>query len=465
MSRPLAILEPACLWRQFEMICSIPHPSYQEDALMEAIKALARAHHLPYKEDAAGNLLITKEGSRSGASIVLQAHVDMVAQKTEDNPHDFGRDPICPVIEGAHVRAKGTTLGADNGIGLASILAVLVSCDLVHPKIEALITRTEEVGMEGALALGAGFFESKRLLNTDAETIDELYIGCAGGVDANASARFDVYPALGCALHVRLSGGLGGHSGIDIDKARGNAICALASCLCALDAPRLVSFEGGSVRNAIPREAAGCVLVTDANAASRALHAAHKAHPNPFDLEISQGDAKNALDAKDSARILEFLSKAPNGVLQMSCDLADTVAASSSLGVASLVGGVFEASFLIRALDETCKHQAQKALQAVGDECGIALGFDADYPGWCERPDSPWVKTVAKAYQAVSGAPITLKTIHAGLECGIIKQSAPDLLAVSIGPTITGAHSPDEAVDIASVARYWQVLTRILAQA
>lgn len=481
MSHPLphtplsAALTPTKLWHWFDVICSIPHASYHEQALSEHIVQWATNKGLETYTDSVGNIFISKnatEGYEDLPAIALQAHLDMVCQSNGD--YDFLTCPITPVIDGDWVRADGTTLGADNGIGLASILAVLDSDDLAHPKIEAVLTMTEETGMDGAIGLERGRLSAKAMINTDTEEIDEIYIGCAGGVDADIHLHAEAAPLQGeRVFEYRLSGLKGGHSGIDIHKNHANAIKLLAYALTQVGDIRLIALKGGTARNAIPRQATAQIATKDGQFLDKIERISQdiKALIGDFETkmawqvkELDTNDTpKNALSVSDTQTIFNFINVLPNGVIRHSDKVADTVETSLSLGKARLEADGVHLTSMIRSLHDIGKATAVSAVQSVCDLAGAKAVFSGDYVGWSPNPDSAITQTTHKIYADVIGKEPALKVIHAGLECGLIQQAYPDMDIVSIGPTIKNAHSPDECVHIDSVTTYWQVLTQVLA--
>lgn len=471
-------LSPALLWRHFADICAIPHPSHQEEALIAHIQNWAHNLGLHSEQDKAGNLLIKKpatHGMDNCPTVALQAHVDMVPEKADDSDHDFSKDPILPYIDGEWVRAQNTTLGADNGIGLASILAVLES-DIAHPPLEALITRTEEVGMVGAINLAPNWLSAKMMINTDTEESGEIYIGCAGGIDADIRLPFARTSVPTSAYKVELVGLAGGHSGMDIDSAKGNAIKLLARILDmanrdvydntknATQGLQIIDFGGGKSRNAIPRGASAIIANIDSARLQQAFETVRQEYvaDTQMALQIAKiGNSHQALSASDSQKLLNFVNALPNGVMRQHPSL-DVVDSSLSLGKAHL-GDVLQLTILVRALDDTPKRYICQQILALCDMVGASVRFGSNYSGWAPDTNSAITAIAKNCYHNILGAPPRIKVIHAGLECGIIKGHYPDMDIVSIGPTIKEPHSPNERVHIAAVAEYWQLLCQILA--
>lgn len=472
-SNTLSTLNPTKLWQWFETICSIPHPSYHEHALAEYIIAWAKQKKLTVKQDDAGNIVIIKpatQGYHDREPIALQAHLDMVTQSNGE--YDFLTQPIVPIIDGEWVRATGTTLGADNGIGMASMLAVLDSDELSHPEIQALFTMTEETGMDGARGLSPSLLTARLMINTDTEEIGEIYLGCAGGVDADIRLPCAFEPlADEVVFEYKISGLKGGHSGIDIHKNNANAIKLLAYALTNSSA-RLLSLSGGTARNAIPRMATAVVAVKDANKFSQHIYAISQDIVNlvggyetaiAWELTKINPTQNSALSIKASQQIFNLINALPNGVLRYSDQVADTVETSLSLGKATLGEEGVHLTSLIRSLNNLGKDTAMSMVQSVYDLAGADVAFSGDYIGWNPNPNSAITALTKEIYSKVIGYEPAFKVIHAGLECGLIQNAYPNMDIVSIGPTIKNAHSPDECVHIDSVATYWQVLTGVLA--
>ncbi len=478
----LSRLKPACLWQLFEKICSIPHPSKHEQKISQWIQNWSKELGLAVKEDAVGNLFIKKPataGMEDRKGVILQAHMDMVPQKNNNTDHDFLTDPIKPYIidSGDWVTAKGTTLGADNGVGLASALAILASDNVAHGPIEVLVTIDEEAGMTGAFGLEAGWLDGDILINTDSEQEGEVYMGCAGGIDANATFALAFEEVTGDqqAFNLSISGLKGGHSGVDIHTGRANANKLLVRFL--LDASndfdiRLTELNGGSLRNAIPREANASFVVAKNNIAplKSALAdylATIKKSLGVIETDIdmlliSPEDFEQCWTKATQAAILRALNACPNGVMRMSDDIEGVVESSLNLGIIRTRGSKFSAMALIRSLHDDGRLETQRAVQSVFELAGANMTFSGAYPGWKPNTDSAIMKTVSKTYQELFDKVPAIMVIHAGLECGLFKSAYPHWDMVSIGPTIKYPHSPDEKVEIAAVEKYWQLLTAVL---
>jgi len=478
----LSQLKPASLWQLFEKICSIPHPSKHEQKISLWIQDWAKELGLAIKEDAVGNLFIKKPatvGMEDRKGVILQAHMDMVPQKNNDTDHDFLTDPIKPYIidSGDWVTAEGTTLGADNGVGLSSALAILASDDVAHGPIEVLVTIDEEAGMTGAFGLESGWLDGDILINTDSEQEGEVYMGCAGGIDGNANfaLAFEAVTSDQQAFNLSISGLKGGHSGVDIHTGRANANKLLVRFL--LDASnefgiKLTELNGGSLRNAIPREAnASFVVAKDKVAALTSALADYLAtiRANLAAIEtdidmllISPEDFEQCWTTATQAAILRALNACPNGVIRMSDDIEGIVESSLNLGVIRTRGNKFNAMVLVRSLHDDGRLETQRTVQSVFELAGASIEFSSAYPGWKPDTNSAIMKTVRDTYQDLFDKVPAVMVIHAGLECGLFKTAYPHWDMVSIGPTIKFPHSPDEKIEIATVAQYWQLLVAVL---
>ncbi|MGF1762943.1 aminoacyl-histidine dipeptidase [Aliivibrio kagoshimensis] len=473
-------LEPKAVWQFFDKICSIPHPSKHEEALALYVVEWAKSEGLNVRRDEVGNIIITKPatpGKENCKGVVLQAHFDMVPQKNEDTVHDFLTDPILPYIDGEWVTAKGTTLGADNGMGMASCMAVLVSKEIKHGPLEVLLTIDEEAGMTGAFGLKAGWLEGDILLNTDSEQEGEVYMGCAGGVDGTMTVDI-TREALPTGLVTRklvLKGLKGGHSGCDIHTGRGNANKLLGRFLFGHAAElglRLVSFNGGSLRNAIPREANAIVAVPAEKEAQLAdlfsqfeailSHELGKVETDlvTFNEAVTTND--DVLSVADQHRFIASLNACPNGVIRMSDDIEGVVETSLNVGVITTEANQVTILCLIRSLMDSGRSNVEGMLSAVSQLANIECEFTGAYPGWKPDPDSEIMHTFRDVYENIYGNKPNIMVIHAGLECGLFKEPYPNMDMISFGPTIKFPHSPDEKVKIDTVALYWEQMIAIL---
>jgi dipeptidase D len=478
----LTSLEPKPLWRYFLALSSIPRGSRNEAAAARWAADQGRALSCSVEEDAAGNVLIRKPASpgREGRpGVALQAHVDMVCEKNEGTAHDFLKDPIRVVRDGDDLRAQGTTLGADNGVGVAAALAALATPGLVHPPLEVVLTVDEETGLTGAKAIQPGWLRATRLLNLDSEEEGQLTIGCAGGQDSVLSRRIARAPAAPGrrALRLRVSGLRGGHSGIDIAAGRGNALRVLAQVLHAASAAhdlQLVALKGGNKRNAIPREAWAVVLVDPAREAALAADVSRlgrdwKAALGALDpgltVALEPAAAGDALAPADARAVLGLLLAAPHGVEAMTPEMPGLVQTSTNLASAETREGTVEVAFLTRSSIDASKAALSERIAATGALAGFEARHSGSYPGWKPEPGAQVVKLVDGAHRDLFGKPVVVKAIHAGLECGLIGEKYPGLEMASIGPSMWDVHTPEERVSIPSVAKFWRLLVEVLARA
>ncbi|WES69463.1 cytosol nonspecific dipeptidase [Superficieibacter sp. HKU1] len=476
----LSQLSPQPLWDIFAKICSIPHPSHHEEELAQHIMGWAKEKGLFVDRDAVGNILLRKTataGMENRKPVVLQAHLDMVPQKNNDTVHDFTTDPIQPYIDGEWVKARGTTLGADNGIGMASALAVLADDSVEHGPLEVLLTMTEETGMDGAFGLQAGWLQADILINTDSEEEGEIYMGCAGGIDftSNLTLTREAIPADFQSFKLTLKGLKGGHSGGDIHLGLGNANKLLARFLAAHAAEldlRLVDFNGGTLRNAIPREAFATVAVSADKAEQLKTQVAAYLDILKNELSIKEKNLtvvlesattdKGALNAPSRNSFVHLLNATPNGVIRNSDVAKGVVETSLNVGVVTMTDDNVEIHCLIRSLIDSGKDYVVSMLESLGKLAGAKTQPKGGYPGWQPDASSPVMQLVRETYQRLFNKTPNIQVIHAGLECGLFKKPYPQMDMVSIGPTITGPHSPDEQVHIESVGQYWTLLTELL---
>lgn len=476
----LSQLQPQALWQWFEQICAIPHPSKHEQALSQHIQNWAKDKGLSVVEDKVGNLIIKKPatpGMENRKVVALQAHIDMVPQKNADKEHDFENDPIEAYVDGDWVKAKGTTLGSDNGIGMASALAVLGSDDIAHGPLEVLLTIDEEAGMTGAFGLEAGYLDAEILINTDSEQEGEIYMGCAGGVDAQISVPM-VWQApepTNATYTLSISGLKGGHSGVNIHLGRGNANKLLARFLfnhadeLALE---LTNFTGGSLRNAIPREASVSFMLPSENVAR--LNELMQAFTQLVRQELAIADpdmqltlqeapaAKQVMSEDVQQTLIDLLHACPNGVMRMSDEIAGVTETSLNVGVISTEAESVNILCLIRSLIDSGREEVEGNLTALSNLAGAEVEFSGAYPGWKPDSNSPVMAIVKDTYEAIYHKEPTIMVIHAGLECGLFKKPYPEMDMVSIGPTIRYPHSPDEMVLIETVDQYWKLLLAVL---
>ena len=482
MDKNLKSLNPALVWKHFAQIVEIPRPSHSEEKIRQYIVDFAVAHGLEHSVDEAGNVYMAKPataGMEDRKGIVLQAHVDMVPQKNNDKIFDFINDPIEAYIDGEWVTANGTTLGADNGIGVAAILAVMEDDSLVHGPIEGLFTATEETGMDGAFGLKGGLLKGEILLNLDSETEGELYVGCAGGTDVNASLSYEAEtaPAEGYeALEIAVKGCKGGHSGIQIVCQRANANKLMFRLLRKLSAQmcvKLAKVDGGGLRNAIPRECVATVLVSDAEAALKMV----AEFEQMAQAEFAGIEDSISVKAEKVAPVAEIIPDAvakplmaamvacPDGVDKMSMAMEGLVQTSNNMARVVSDGSTIKVQTLVRSSVRSEKEALADSIKAVLELVGFEVVLSGSYDGWNPNMQSPILKAMLSSYEALYGKRPSVTAIHAGLECGIIGSNYPGLDMISFGPTICYPHSPDEKVEIASVAKFYEFLLHTLANA
>ena len=474
-------LEPRAVWRNFAAICEIPHPSGHEQALIAYLRSRAEQLGLASFLDEAGNLIVRKDataGQEGRPGIVLQAHVDMVPQANAEVPHDFLRDPIRPRVADGWVAATGTTLGADDGIGVAAMLAVMEAENLAHPALEFVFTVDEEVGLRGAAALRGGILKGTRLLNLDSEEDGHIVIGCAGGRDVTVGIAIEREPAASDVqpMKVTVRGLKGGHSGLDIALCRGNAIRILARVLRLAGSvcnqpPTIAEISGGTARNAIPREAHAVVWVDRPEAFVAALAEETQRARGEFRIADPgltvetvphpQAEAQ-VFPPERSDALLRALNGCSNGVVRTSDTLPGMPETSSNLGIVSSDRGGVTITCMVRSSVDSARDAQCGRIVDVFALMGGESSLGPAYPGW--RPDaaSPLVADLARIYAEVSGRPARVESLHAGLECAILGAAYPQWRMASFGPTIRGAHSPDEKVEIESVATFWRWLAAAL---
>ncbi|MBF0443573.1 MAG: aminoacyl-histidine dipeptidase [Oligoflexales bacterium] len=473
-------LKPDIIWKNFEAICSIPHTSKNESQIINFMLDFGKKHNLETLKDGAGNILFrkpAKKGYENRKTVALQGHLDMVPQKNSDVKHDFLTDPIKPYIDGDWVKAKGTTLGADNGLGLAAAMAVLESKDLDHGPLEVLFTVDEETGMTGAFGLKADFLKSDIMINLDNEEEGHLCIGCAGGIDTNIKVPFEVekYPDGHISYQLKLTGLSGGHSGCDIHLGRANAIKLIVRILCRLNQSfylRLFSIEGGTLRNAIPREASATLAIpqSDESGFVMSFHEMsmilkeefRKTDPNLF-ISLSPCNSPNHIISKNrSDSLLNALNACVNGVVRMNPDVPDAVQSSSNLGVLLTQEKYFD----IRTLQRSSKEGAKINVAGMVKSCFQLIGAEIEqtggYPGWELDVNSGVLALMKETYQKKFRKPALESLTHGGLECGLIGGLYPKMEMISFGPTIQFPHSPDEKLHIPSVEKFWIFLTEVL---
>lgn len=481
MNMDIPYLEPSRLWSYFFSLTKIPRPSRHEAEVRNFIIDAAEKLHLEHRVDEAGNVIIRKPatsgmGDRKG--VILQAHLDMVPQKNSGSVHDFEKDPIQTVFKDGWIHAQGTTLGADNGVGVAAALAVLESSSLQHGPLEALFTVNEEAGMTGAMGLKPGVLRGEILLNLDSEHDGELFIGCAGGLDGTMQFKYEEspVPADHVAFAIGISGLKGGHSGLDIHLGRGNANKIL-NLILKMGVERhqllLASIEGGSLRNAIPREATAVVTVPE-NRRSQFLEALQReisAIADEFgvidpELRITVLPAalpERVMDADVLKRLIDVVSVCPNGVWRMSQDMPGLVETSNNMARVHSDGHVVSIECLLRSSVESEMQALSDVMRHIASQTGADCFFSGGYPGWKPDTSSPILTIMRERYRKLFGKNPETRAVHAGLECGIIGAVCPELDMISFGPTIRYPHSPDEKVHCASVMKFWDLLVDTLA--
>lgn len=474
-------LKPEAVWGYFEEICRIPRPSRKEEKIGAWLMEFARKHRIEARQDEAGNVLMSKPampGREEAPTVVLQAHMDMVCEKNADTVHDFDKDPIRPYIDGEWVKAKGTTLGADDGIGMAAALAVLTSEEVKHGRVECLFTVDEETGLTGAFALKPGFFSGKILLNLDSEDEGEMFVGCAGGIDTVVRMPYtkETVPAHRFAVKVTVKGLQGGHSGDDINKGRGNAIKILNRFLWEMNRKHgisVASFAGGNLRNAIAREASAVMVFEEAlkepvrvafNIYAAEMERVWKITEPGIALELESEEVPaEALDAASTTRLLDALYACPHGVFAMSYRMPGMVETSTNLAAVEFTE---ENTILIttsqRSDVDSEKMNIAQMVAAVFRMAGASVEHGEGYPGWAPNPDSAILKIAVDSYKRLFGKEPVVRSIHAGLECGLFLEKYPGMDMISFGPTLRGVHSPDEKVEIKTVEMWWRHLTDIL---
>lgn len=478
MNEAIRNLEPKALWNKFADLNAVPRPSKKEERVIAFIKDFGKSLGLETIEDEVGNVIIRKpatKGMEDRKMVVLQSHLDMVHQKNNDTDFNFETQGIEMLVDGDWVRAKGTTLGADNGLGVATIMAILESNEIQHPAIEALFTIDEETGMTGAKGLKGGLLKGDILLNLDTEEDDEIGVGCAGGVDITATGKYipTEAPKNAASYKITVKGLNGGHSGMDIIKGLGNANKLMNRLLFATkDFMQLAKLEGGSLRNAIPRESVAEVVVFSEEKFLFAFEKIKNAIAAEFkslepNLSISAEKTENIFSEvmPDEAQknFLNAMNAAHNGVFRMSPDIDDLVETSNNIAKISVENGNIKVECLTRSSVESSKDDLANALTSVFELAGYDVKLAGDYPGWAPNMDSPILKVLDNLYQKMNnGEKAHVAACHAGLECGILGQNYPEMDMISFGPTIKGAHSPDERASISSAQKYWDFVLEIL---
>jgi dipeptidase D len=483
MANDVRALEPQALWNHFADLNAVPRPSKKEERVIAFAKQFGLSLGLETTVDAAGNVVIRKPatpGMENRATLVLQSHLDMVHQKNADTNFDFDSQGIDMFVDGDWVKARGTTLGADNGIGVAAIMALLSSKDIPHPALEALFTIDEETGMTGALSLQSGTLHGKYLLNLDTEDDRELTIGCAGGIDVTATGHYDTATIGGGFAGYRLGvkGLTGGHSGMDIHLGRGNAnkiMNRLLYLAMRQFGVHVHSIDGGSLRNAIPRESFAVVAVPEENVRHFEQFVEKEAGVLTSEYHLTDPGIAVVLEKTDAPtavmqlgfqeRLLKAVYTCPNGIYRMSPAIEGLVQTSNNVARVVVKDGHFTVMCLTRSSVDSEKMDLAHAIQACFELAGADVAFGGSYPGWTPLPDSTIVHLMRDQYKTLFNEDPHVNACHAGLECGIIGGTHPGMEMISFGPNIRGAHSPDETVQVSSVQKFWKFLLETVKNA
>ncbi|MEM7656779.1 MAG: aminoacyl-histidine dipeptidase, partial [Bacteroidota bacterium] len=476
MSLPLETLQPHALWQHFTNLNAVPRASKKEEQVIQFMVDFGKSLNLLTQVDEVGNVIIKKPataGMEDRQTVVMQSHLDMVHQKNNDTDFDFATEGIRMLLEGDWIKADGTTLGADNGIGVASIMAMLSSTDIPHPPLEALFTIDEETGMTGAMGLKGGLLEGSIMLNLDTEDDNELTIGCAGGVDVTASGSYDVREAsFSRGLTLTIKGLTGGHSGMDIYLGRGNANKLMNRLLLAMSKEfgvEIGSIDGGGLRNAIPRESVALIayagekwdrMVSFLEAQQAILQTEYASTDEGFSLVWEATDApEKVMDPTFLGQLLRAIYACPNGIFRMSPEIEGLVQTSNNLARVLVKDSSYEILCLTRGSVDSEKNDLAQMIESTFELMGANVSRGGEYPGWAPKPDAPIVKLMADLYvEMFPGEQPLVSACHAGLECGILGTNYPDMDMISFGPNIRGAHSPDETVQVSSVQKFWKFL-------
>jgi dipeptidase D len=481
MSAAIEGLRPELIWKYFAEISRIPRGSKNEAAAAKYVLDTAQKLGLSAKTDACGNVVVHKPAStdhRHHCSIALQGHLDMVCEKNKDKTHDFTKDPIELVRKDNVIMANGTTLGADNGIAVAANLAIMEDRALEHGPLELLFTIDEETGLTGAANLQADFLESRILINLDSEEEGAIYVGCSGGKDTTAiwPLRFNEAPANYAAVQVKVTGLKGGHSGLEINKGRGNAIKIMNRALQALTAigARISAIEGGNKHNAIPRECEAILWIAPSKLKKAEKIIAETLSTIKAELVSAEPDLsitltpvaedieREVLKTGDQKKLLRTLSALPHGVVKMSAEIADLVETSTNVAVVKRAGDTLRIVTSQRSSVASELMEIVNTVASIFELSGASIESSDAYPGWKPNLDSPILKIAQTAYRSLFAKDPEVKAIHAGLECGVIGERIPGMDMISFGPTLEGAHSPDERLYIDTVAKFWSFLLEIL---
>ena len=481
MSQIVSELKPKSVWKNFSDLNAVPRPSKKEERVIQFMLDFGNNLGLETFKDQVGNVIIRKPaspGMENRKTVVLQSHLDMVHQKNNDTQFDFDKEGIRMYVDDSWVKAEGTTLGADNGMGVAAIMALLQSTDIDHPPLEALFTIDEETGMTGAMGLEGGVLQGSILLNLDTEDDDEIDIGCAGGIDINAKSTYKEVPVeKGLkAFSLAVKGLKGGHSGMDIHLGLGNANKIMNRLLYNLSMSseiQIAEINGGGLRNAIPRESTALILVSEHEMDSfeRELESLASiikdelsATEANLSITVTESDLPStAMQLEDQMSLLRTVYSLHNGVYAMSASIADLVETSNNVARVLVQHGEIAIQCLTRSSVDTAKMDLAHGLKSALELGGFSVELSGSYPGWKPNPDSEILDIMTARYEALFGERPKVVACHAGLECGILGQHYPDMDMISFGPTIKGAHSPDERVNIESVQKFWRFLLDVLA--
>ncbi|MEI8046623.1 MAG: aminoacyl-histidine dipeptidase [Bacteroidota bacterium] len=483
MNKEIFKLEPTAVWKNFYSLTQIPRPSHHEERIQQFMFDFGKNLGLETIKDEVGNIIIRKPatpGMENRQGIVLQTHLDMVPQKNSDKVHDFANDPIEAYVDGDWVTANGTTLGSDNGMGVAAAMAVLEATDLVHGSVEALFTCDEETGMTGAFGLKPGIFTGDILLNLDSEDEGELYVGCAGGTNASATFTYKEEPVQQglASFKLAITGLKGGHSGLEIILQRGNSNKLMNRFLkhsVVEHDLRLASIEGGSLRNAIPRESFAVVTVPPSKADDLVKCVGEFEKLYRSELSAVEPDLKftvtatstpqSLIDAASLDKVMKAVNACPNGVMRMSDDMIGLTETSTNLAIVKSENGKIFVKCLLRSSVDSAQQDLGEMIKDVFELAGADVVLDGTYPGWKPNMKSDILITMQEVYQKLYGRIPEIKAIHAGLECGLLGGVYPNWDMISFGPTIRYPHSPDEKVNIASVGKFWNYLVNTLKDA
>lgn len=473
--RVLQGYEPAAVLGFFEDICGIPHISGHEQAISDFCVAFAKERGLAYEQDELGNVIIFKdatEGYEGVEPIIIQGHLDMVGDKVPECPLNLEKDAIQIMVDGDFITANGTTLGADNGIAVAYGLALLDAKDIPHPRLEVVLTVSEEVGLDGATAIDLSSCKARRLINVDSESEGIFTAGCAGGLRAKSVIPVGRETVEGTLFEVKTTGFLGGHSGIEIDKARANANVMLGRFFMNHPEFRMVAMQGGVKDNVIPKNAAASFVAVDADAVKAAVDELNQIIANEYAatdadaaivLEVKEAGAYEALDAASQVKAVTALNVMPNGVQTMSADLPGLVETSLNMGVVELDAEAITLTFSVRSSVATAKDYTYKKLEQLTTALDGTITSSGEYPGWPYARNSKLRDLCIKVYEEQYGKTPEVEIIHAGLECGILSSKIEGLDCISMGPDMFDVHTPDERVSMSSVARVWEYLKAVLA--